>query len=422
MSSAPKSVRALFGIIFLDQTYITLTFPLITLLFFDPQSRLFPDSTTFATRSMWYGWCVALPNLLNLFFAPVLSALSDEFGRKKILLIEILSAGLFTFAVGCAVFYGELWLIFLGFAIKGAFARINPTALAIIGDTINKEKKILYMGYLQFAISIGAALGPALGGYLAKRFAFATFNFAPAFFIASCAALLNVGLAKYFISETHQCGSVKWQQFKLDSLKSALANPNVLGATLLLFLIQSSWSTYYQFIPPILKSCYHFNSHQLGLFIGMIAGWLALTTGLIIRFLERFLSMRKMILLSAYLVLIGFIITNLAFHHYLPGELTWIWFGAFPIAAGDVIAYSCLTACFSNAVAGTHQGKVMGLGFIIVGSVWAATGILGGFLMSISPLWPLIIAPAGAIIAILLIQHRYNFKENINLNFEKTLA
>lgn len=139
---ANKPMRNLLGIIFLDQTYITITFPLVTLIFFDSQSRLFSENITDATRSLWYGACVALPNIINLFFAPLLSALSDEWGRRRVLLIEIFSAFLFTASVGLGIYLGQLLLIFLGFIIRGAFSRTNPTALSMVGDMAPAEKKI----------------------------------------------------------------------------------------------------------------------------------------------------------------------------------------------------------------------------------------------------------------------------------------
>lgn len=135
MSSEKSTIRSLLSIIFFDQTCITITFPLITLIFFDSQSRLFAEDTPYATRSMWYGLCIALPNLINIAFAPLLSALSDAYGRKKILLIEIFSAFIFTSCIGFGVYFGLIIFVFLGFFIRGAFSRTNPTALSIKSNT-----------------------------------------------------------------------------------------------------------------------------------------------------------------------------------------------------------------------------------------------------------------------------------------------
>jgi DHA1 family tetracycline resistance protein-like MFS transporter len=80
-----------------------------------------------------------------------------------------------------------------------------------------------------------------------------------------------------------------------------------------------------------------------------------------------------------------------------------IWISAIPIAVGDVVAYSCLIALYSNAVLPEAQGKVMGMCFIVVAVIWALTGVAGGVLMGIAKLFPLMLAPCGVILALLLL-------------------
>lgn len=403
MNALNKMMRPLLGIIMLDQTCLTLTFPLITLIFFETNSRLFTPETTSADRSMWYGFCISMPYLINIFFTPILSMLSDTIGRKKILLIEIGSACLFALLVGYGVYAGMLSLVIAGLAIKGAFARTNPTALAMMGDIAPKEKKILYMGYLQFMISIGAMIGPILGGYLAGHFFSASFNYAFAFFIAALLAACNTLLTAYLIPETFP--AYRKRQAKLldwAAMQTLIKDKNVQYISLLLLMIQISWSAYYQFIPPILKTIYAFNANQLGWFIGMIAFWLAFATSVVIPLLHRFFNAKQLIAISLYLMIAGFILTLIAF---VPSsKLNFLsWIGAMPIAIGDVVAYSCLTALYSNNVASFNQGKVMGLSFIIIALVWAFTGILGGWLMHVATLLPLILAPIALLATLGLI-------------------
>lgn len=417
MKTAKGIIQSLLQIIFLDQTAITLTFPLLTLIFFDSQSRLFSADTSYAERSLWYGICITLPNIINIFFAPTLSALSDELGRKKILILEIFSAFVFTLLVGLGVYLGALTCIFFGFIIRGAFSRTNPTALAIIGDSAPKKQKVLYMSYLQFAIALGAALGPILGGYFANHFFFSTFNFSLPFFISATLALFNTLFAFFFIHETLKSRAANHpRHFTLRAIKQVFLHPNVLQISLILLCIQLSWSMYYQFMPPILKTLYSFNSHELGWFIGMIAVWLAIATGGWMSIFHRFLTLHQLLQFSLYLIVIGFLITLLACTKVLPHPLFFIWAGAMPIATGDVIAYSCLTALYSNAVAHERQGKVMGMSFIVVAMAWAFTGFLGGLLLSLSPLLPLILAPLGVVVALLLI--RTDFAKKLALSYE----
>ncbi len=400
MIAHKKNFIPLLGIVFLDLTAITLTYPLITLIFFDNHSRLFSPSLSAAERSVWYGLCLSLPNIINIIVAPFLSALSDHIGRKKILLLEIFRGLLFTLIVGLGIYSGTLALVLLGFAIKGAFARPSPTPLAIIGDIATPAKKIICMGYLQFATSIGATLGPILGGYFAMRFFFPELNFSLPFFIGSLFAAINLGCAATFIGETLQPTTT--QTLKRVNLKNLITQPTVWRLLLLLFVIQLSWSTYYQFMPPLLKIRYHFDANQLGWFIGMIAFWLALATGLLIKLLHGFLHVHQLLLLSLYLLLLGLIITIVA----NTAHPLWLWLGAMPTAIGDVIAYSCLVAALSNAVTMENQGKIMGFSFLVAASAWTLTGFFGGLLLSIAPELPLLLAPIGVLVALGILHAR----------------
>lgn len=398
------TIRKLLTIIFIDQAYLTSTFPLLTLIFFDSHSRLFATDASMQVRSLWFGLCVALPNFINVFFAPLLSALSDVIGRKKILQIEILSAFIFTITAALGIYYGQLILIFLAFVLKGAFARSNPTAMAIIGDCAPAKEKILYMGYLQFAISVGASIGPFLGGYFATGSYFDTFNFSVPFFLAAIIALFNLMLCSLIMPETYHAETeFPWQNFNLKAFKRVFFEPKVMRVSLILFLIQIGWSTFYQITPPVLKTVFGYEAHSLGLFIGMIAVWLAIATGIGITVLHRYTHPLFMLKLAISSVLFGLLLNILACGNYLPGHSFFSWVAAAFVAMGDVVAYSCLTGLYSTLVPTHSQGKVMGMSFIIVGLAWSSTGFIGGLLLGINPLLPLLLAPISILIAAYLV-------------------
>ncbi len=396
-----------------DHTSLNITFPVLTLLFFDAQSSLFAADTSHAVRSMWYGLCISVPNIVNIIVTPILSALSDEFGRKKIIFIGALGALIFAVTAAFGILWGSLSILFYSCVLRGAFSRTNPIAQAVIGDISPREKKVLYMGYLQTAISMGAFIGPVMGGFFANQFLFAQLNFSLPFFIAgivaavSCILTLSIFKETLVKKQTHS----PWGEFNWQTIKKVFAYPAVLRISAILLLSQISWSMYYQFIPPVLKTVLHVDSHQLGLFVGLIALWLALATTFGIRLLDRFFSMQQILALSLYLVLLGTVATFLFF--LLPLDSKWtllIWVAAIPTAVGDVIAFSCITALYSDVVEKQEQGKVMGVCFIVIAFIWSFTAMLGGMLMSINPLLPLIVAPVGILLAIGLLHSGFNRK------------
>lgn len=426
MKPIPVNIRRLLGIITLDQMYTEFSLPIVTLIFFDHASRLFPTDTPVSVRSMWYGACIATPYLINLFFAPLLSTLSDEFGRKKFLIFEIFSSFFYSFLAGLGICFGSLWLLFTGFIIRGAFSRTNTTALSMIGDSCSKPDKMAFMSYLQVAICLGACLGPIISGYLARGYYFSTLNFSLPFFVAAGFALLNSTLTYLFISETLQHRSSNtWpgeERGRLAANLSAahyvITHPDVLKTSIILILFQLGWSSYYQFIPPLLKTVYHFNSHQLGIFIGLIAFWLVISASVIFKIIYPALDSYRLLIFSAISEIVGILMTIAVYYHLLPDFFLWL--AAIPVSLGDVLAYITLTSIFSNIVPNHMQGKVTGINFLIVGLVWGATGLIGGLLISYTPILPIVLAPLGIIASLLATTTKYG--KNMVLNYCSAIA
>lgn len=419
MNSPLTTVKRLLGVITLDQAYIEFAFPILTLVFFDPDSRILPTNTDYATRGIWYGICISTPYFINLFFAPIISTLSDEFGRRKFLLFEISSAFLYLLLAGVAVLTGQLWLLISAFVLRGAFSRTNTTALAIIGDACTKQQKLIYMGHIQTAMAFGACLGPITSGIFAKRFYFEFFNFSLPFFIAALLAFTNILLTYFLITETlqtrasqmHAQGS-RWQA-NWHAIKYVVTHRDVLKISLFLLLFQITWSAYYQFVGPLVKTVYHFSPEQLSLFIGLMAFWLVIGAGPIFKLLRIKLTHQQLLVTSGLIELFGIALTLAIYYEWLPSY--YIWAATFPVAVGDVLAYICLTTFYSNVVPGYMQGKVMGINFLIVGLVWGATGRIGGIILGHSPIIPILLAPLGVIAAILFINT--NFGRKLSLNY-----
>jgi len=312
-------ISPLLWVMLFDHTSLNMTFPVLTLLFFDVQSSLFSGETSLSLRSMWYGLCVALPHIINIVMAPLFSFFSDHVGRKKILIVGTLGALFFALTAAFGVFFGILSLFFLARIVQGLFSRTNPVAQAVIGDVSPPEKKLRHMGYLQWSISMGAFIGPIIGGYFAKPFFFAQLNFSLPYFIAAIFAFVSCLLSVFFFKETVKPAVEKNTPRVMGrAMLKIMRQRAVWEISVILLLSQVSWSLYYQFMPPLLKTTAHFNPHALGLFVGLIAFWLAVATGIGIKLLDTFFSVRQMLHFSLYAVLAGLLCTVMAFWASIP--------------------------------------------------------------------------------------------------------
>ncbi|MDA8562044.1 MFS transporter [Gammaproteobacteria bacterium] len=406
ISKEKTPLNTILWIMVFDHASLNMTFPILTMVFFDPLSHIFTKLNSFEERSLWYGVCIAIPHIMNIFFTPLLSSLSDDLGRKRILSLGVLGAIIFSLIAALGVYKGSLVLLFIALIVRGIFSRTNPIGQAIIGDISDKSSKVLNMGYLQGAISIGAFLGPVIGGYFANRYFFSTLNFSLPFLLASFIASISLFITILYFKETitHKKKGGFFYHLNYKHLQKIIKYPDISTILIILLLTQVSWSIYYQYIPPILKTVFKLSANQLGIFIGLTAVWLTFTTMFGIKILQKYFNLKAMLKQSIILILIGLIITLLSLFTKLKFL---IWIAAIPIAFGDVVAYSCLVALFSNLVNKNEQGKSMGICFLIVATTWGLTGVVGGFIMSINIMLPIILAIIPLLIVFILIKKRH---------------
>jgi EmrB/QacA subfamily drug resistance transporter len=144
--------------------------------------------------------------------------LGDIVGRRRLLIAGI---ALFTAASALSGIAPTLWLIIAARAAQGIGAAIMMAlAMALVGETIPKEKTGSAMGLLGTMSAIGTALGPSLGGIL-----IAGYGWRAIFLIMVPLGILNVVLAHRFLPR--QGRSAKIDRDGFDSLGTLL-----LGLTL----------------------------------------------------------------------------------------------------------------------------------------------------------------------------------------------
>lgn len=106
---------------------------------------------------------VSVYALCSLFSTPVIGRLSDQYGRRRLLLIS--QAG--TCAGFLVLGFSEaLWMVFLGRILDGLTAGNLSTAQAYISDHTKPENRAKAFGIIGIAFGVGFTFGPALAGWL----------------------------------------------------------------------------------------------------------------------------------------------------------------------------------------------------------------------------------------------------------------
>lgn len=100
-------------------------------------------------------------------FSPLLGRISDQYGRKKIMISGLLLYALLPFGYSAL---HHLWSLALIWFLQGlASAMVAPIAQSYVGDITPEGKEGRVMNLFYFVQFGGAAIGPVLGGYLADH-------------------------------------------------------------------------------------------------------------------------------------------------------------------------------------------------------------------------------------------------------------
>jgi DHA1 family tetracycline resistance protein-like MFS transporter len=151
----------------------------------------FTADTTEQTH--WYGVVTFSFALASFFGAPMLGALSDRFGRRKVLLIGFCGLALNFFATAMA---SALWMLIAARIVSGVTQANAAVANAYVADITPPEQRARRFGLLGAMFGIGFILGPVMGGLLGG------IDLRLPFWVAGGLTLLNFGYGIVVLPES----------------------------------------------------------------------------------------------------------------------------------------------------------------------------------------------------------------------------
>jgi len=106
---------------------------------------------------------VSVYALCSLISTPVIGRLSDQFGRRRLLLLSQAGTCAGFIVLGRSEY---LWMVFLGRILDGLTAGNLSTAQAYISDHTEPQNRAKAFGMIGIAFGIGFFFGPAMAGWL----------------------------------------------------------------------------------------------------------------------------------------------------------------------------------------------------------------------------------------------------------------
>ena len=152
---------------------------------------------TFAASFQAVQWVVIAYLLAITTMIVSVGRLGDIIGRRRLLLAGIV---LFTAASALSGVAPTLWLLIAARAVQGLGGAIMMAlTMAIVGETVPKEKTGSAMGMLGTMSAVGTALGPSLGGVL-----IAGFGWRSIFLVNVPLGILTFLLAQHYLPVDHR--------------------------------------------------------------------------------------------------------------------------------------------------------------------------------------------------------------------------
>ncbi|HXU26157.1 MAG TPA: MFS transporter, partial [Bacteroidia bacterium] len=120
---------------------------------------------TLSDASLYGGWLIFTFAIMQFLFSPVMGSLSDQYGRRPVLLFSLFGFGLDYLVLALAP---TITWLFIARVFAGITGASFTTATAYIADISAPEKRAQNFGLIGAAFGLGFIIGPVIGGVLGE--------------------------------------------------------------------------------------------------------------------------------------------------------------------------------------------------------------------------------------------------------------
>lgn len=318
----------------------------------------------------------------QLFYGP----LSDQFGRKKVLLGGMLIY--IVASVGCALVVDVDHMIYLRFlqAIGGCAGMV--TARAVVRDTFNGNQAARVFSTMMLIMGVAPIIAPTLGGL-----ALLYFNWRFIFWFLGLISAVAIVVVYFYLPETLPAEKRNPHASKksLSTYYAIFHDKLFVGYALSAGLLQGAMFAYITGSSFVFVEIYNFTEQQYGLLFGMNACGL-IATSQINRFLLQKMTYNK-ILLRAFIL--NFVAATALFAFATTGL-----FSIYGIVVPLFFMVSTMGIVFPNSSVGSliHQSSRAGSASALLGTIMFSCGAVAAF--SVSFLYDKTIFPMVMVILI----------------------
>nr|AIA18793.1 Tetracycline_Resistance_MFS_Efflux_Pump [uncultured bacterium] len=356
MTPRQSSVRFIFATILLDALGIGLIIPILP-----DVIRRFGAEANFVNH--YFGYFISVYALMQFVASPVLGSLSDRFGRRPILLVSLLGAGLDYVLMALAP---NLWILFFGRVIAGLTGASMTVASSYMADISDDSNRSSNFGMIGAGWGLGFIAGPMLGGLLGS------FGSHYPFYAAAVLNLLNFAFGYFILPESLPTSQRRKIDIKrLNPLRSLL-KVFVPSSTVVLIYVYtlvylaghahpSIWTLFTQFK-------FGWSAFQVGLSLSVVGISIAIVQGGLTRVVIPKLGEPKALSVGLWFNVVGFALFAFA-------TQGWMMYAILAVSSLSGIAGPALQSLISKDIPPSEQGELQG-SLISIGSLTAIVGPL----------------------------------------------
>lgn len=330
--------------------------------------------------------------LAQFLFTPILGALSDRYGRKRVIFIS-LCVEVISFAL--TALSTSLPMLLVARVIGGIGASNIGSAQAVVADVTPPDKRAAGMGVIGAAIGMGFVVGPAIGGLLAPH------GEGTPFWVALCMAMLNALLVLFFLPETRQKQEKERApreglELLFSGWSKVTRHKAVISLVLVNLLYTLAFTGMETVFPLFTQRNFGWNARQNGYIFTYVGVIIVVMQGGLVRQLVKYWGERNLMFGGLILLGIGLVMliwsTNLSLLLIAVGILS----------LGDGAVTPTSSALLSLIVPQGEQGEILGFAQGIGGLGRTIGPLIAGALFSLGSGIPFLVGGGFAVSAIIV--------------------
>ncbi|NIB99046.1 MFS transporter [Halobacterium sp. R2-5] len=384
---ARRAVAVVVGVVFIDLLGFGIIIPVLPFYV-----------RSFGVSDVFIGLLAASYSLAQFSAAPVLGRVSDERGRRPVLMLSVGVAGVAWLVFGFASEVGDavgttagLAVLFGARLLAGGAGGNISAAQAYIADVTPPERRAGALGLVGAAFGLGFVFGPAVGGLLASETAVSAARAAlPAFvpvtqfslpcFAAAGFSFLALLAAAVVLEEPERTRGPAARTTFVAQFRSALADADLRPLVVSFFLTSLAFTGITVMFVPFVADFFGYGATEAAMFLAYIGALGIVNQGVLVGALSRRFGPRRVAragVVSLFLALLVLAVSPLAGTRALTADgPAWLTSGLVVLLAfGALVSFGngAITVGLATLVSGAASTDTQGSSF----GVTQSAGSLG---------------------------------------------